>query len=168
MSSRTSPHGVVVDTETAGDAGAEVLDDQVGARAQFVKQFAAALGLQVDGNRPLAAVGHRERIALAVDLRPHPPGIVAGARLLDLDDVGAQLGQHHRAVGAGQETCQIEDSKAAEWSHESFPHCGNALRYAGSLRTVIDGHVKQSSGVDHSANLAAMAILGERKRSKSR
>ena len=127
------PHGVVVDAEASGDAGAEVLDHEVSAGAQFEEELAAALGLQVKGDRPLAAVGHRERIALAVDLRGHSARIVASARLLDLDDVRAELGENHRAVRARQESRQVEDPEAGEGLHESFPHCGIRVRYAGSL-----------------------------------
>ena len=106
------PHGVVIDAEASGDAGAEVLDDQIRAGGKLEEEFAAAIGLQVDGDRPLAAVGHRERIALAVDLRRHPPRVVAGAWLLDLDDIRAELSENHRAVRARQKSRQVEDTEA--------------------------------------------------------
>jgi hypothetical protein len=112
---------LVPDPQPRGHAGPEVLDDEVGALGELDEQLAPAVGLEVQRDAPLAAVRHRERVALTVDLRCHPAGVVTRARLLDLDDVGPELGQDHRAVRTGQEARQVEDAESVEGFHVCEP-----------------------------------------------
>ena len=44
-------------------------------------------------------------------------GVVAGARVFDLDDLGAQLAQQHSAHRAGEEAGQVEDAGLGEGEH---------------------------------------------------
>ena len=50
----------------------------------------------------------------------HLPGGVAGRRL-DLDDVGAEIGEHHRAERPGHHLRDVEDAEAFE-SRGGFGH----------------------------------------------
>ena len=50
---------------------------------------------------------------------PQPPGIVALARLLHLDDAGPHVGEHHRAVGAGEHAGQVENGQPVEGAGRS-------------------------------------------------
>src|SRR5699024_9650658 len=99
----------------------KVLDHKVGRLDQLQEQVAAALVLEVERDAAFTAVGHGERVALTVDLRAEPARVVAGDRLLDLDDGGAQLCENHRAVGARQEASQVEDAEAVQRKHSHLP-----------------------------------------------
>ncbi len=111
------PHRFVVDAELVDDSRPEVLDDQVGVARQPQEDLASLVGLQVEGDAALAAVGHGAGVALPADLGLEATRVVAGDGLLDLDDVRAELGQHHRGVGAGEEPGQVEDAEAVERQH---------------------------------------------------
>jgi hypothetical protein len=69
----------------------EVVDHHVGARDQ-AQEERAALGrpLQVDGDRALVAI---EEVEIRGGAGGHGPRLVAVARPLGLDDVGAEIGQ---------------------------------------------------------------------------
>ena len=77
---------------------------------------APAFGLlEVERDALLVAIRAEEVGALAADERRSPRAcLIAVAGPLDLDDAGAHVGQHHRAVGAGQYSRQIEDGEAAQ------------------------------------------------------
>ena len=89
---------VIADAQLVHDAGAVVLDDDVGLLDHLEEELFALLGLQVQGDALLAAVDVGIVHAVVVLLRAHGAGIVALARHLDLDDVGAVVGQHHFIV----------------------------------------------------------------------
>ena len=114
------PHGLVVDSETIHDARTEVLHDQVGVTGQAQEQLAAARALEIERDASLVAVRHRERVALAGDVRGQSTSVVASRKPLDLDDVGAQIREHHRAVGASEEAGQVENPKVVERTHKEF------------------------------------------------
>ena len=46
-----------------------------------------------------------------------PAGIVALSRVFDLDDLRAQVAQHHGADCAGQEAGEVEDAGGVEGFH---------------------------------------------------
>src|SRR5690349_7699116 len=88
--------------ETVHRARAEVFDENVGARDKRVEDRAAARMLEVERDAFFVAVDAEEIGALALDEGGTPAAcIVPLARLFDLDDAGAHVGQHHRAVRAG-------------------------------------------------------------------
>ena len=110
--------GLVVDPEAVHDARAEALEDDVGAPDELVEDFAGGLVLQVEGDGALAAA---EGVVGGGALRGLGVGGTAGAKLgvhaghgLDEGDVGAEVGEQHRAVGAGRETGEVEDGDAVE------------------------------------------------------
>ena len=88
-----------------------VLDQHVGARQQRLEHRAAVVGFEVEGDRLLAAVDRGEIGRLAVLERPDVAAVVARARHLDLDDARAEVAQHHRRVGAGEDARQVYDEQ---------------------------------------------------------
>src|ERR687895_2042466 len=117
------PYGLVADPEAVHHAGTEVLDDQVAVPRHPQKGGPATGVLEVHRHAALAAVGHRERVALAVDLGGESSRIVPGAGLFQLDDVGPQLGENHRAIGPGQEAGEIQNLEPLERKPVIRKHC---------------------------------------------
>ena len=106
---------VVVQAETGQPAGLEVLDEDVRPVGQLAGYRVVALVGQVQGDRPLVAVDPEEVRADVAAQGWHPlPGVVAG-RALDLDNVGAEVGQHHRRVRPGQHPGEVGDQEAGQW-----------------------------------------------------
>jgi hypothetical protein len=110
--------GLVAQAQAIHDAAAIILDHRVGAVAQPHHQLAALGALEVDGDRLLVAV-HRgevaaERPELVVGMvGADDPRVVAVERL-DLDDLGALVGQQHGAEWAGQHLGEIDDADSIE------------------------------------------------------
>src|SRR4030095_7985766 len=71
--------------------------------------------LDIESHAALAEVPRLEILAV-VGAPPVRPDLARGIarRRLDLDHLGAQLGQEHGAVGAGPELLQGEDADAGE------------------------------------------------------
>ncbi|MCY1546341.1 hypothetical protein D9M68_823330 [compost metagenome] len=71
--------------------------------------------LQVQGDGALVAVEHeigrRDPIDLGIAVLAR---IVAAVELLDLDDVGAQVGQHHAAGRAGHDLRKFDHAHAGQ------------------------------------------------------
>ena len=130
--------------EALEDAGAEVLDEHVGAVDELQQHLAVGLGLEVEGDGLLVAVGGEEVRRLAVVLgaderRPPPAGVVAAARGLDLDDAGAEVAHHHRGVRPGQGTGEVDDQDAVQRAGHG-PHPGRtsaAQTSSGPTTTTI-------------------------------
>ena len=94
----------------------EVLDEHVALRDEPIENGAPVRRLEVQGDAFLVAVDAEKIRALAADERRAPAArVVAAARLLDLDDAGAHVREHHRAVRARQDPGQIEHGHAVEW-----------------------------------------------------
>src|SRR6185436_8930408 len=49
--------------------------------------------------------------------RPPRARVVAFARLFDFDDSSAHIGEHHRAVGTGENSCEIEHRQTMQGCH---------------------------------------------------
>ena len=96
---------VVAEAEALHDAGPERLDDDVGGAEQPIEDVFAVGRLQVDGERTPAAVPHAVAVVRAER--------VAAGRL-DLDDVGALLGEQQHAERAGDSPREIEDADTVE------------------------------------------------------
>src|SRR3989454_4616306 len=110
------PHreGIVVRAQTSHDAGPELLHDDVRAACEFSEDFLPLDGLQVDRERTLPAVHHREGIRDLVDEWRHRSHVVAELRVLDLDDVRAEVAQELRAERPREEAREIQDRDALE------------------------------------------------------
>ena len=66
-------------------------------------------------------------VVLAEEVRADAArGVAAGGGVLDLDDLGAEVGQEQRAVGPGAELLHGQDAHAFQWLHEAgfrLIHC---------------------------------------------
>ena len=104
------PEVFVVDAKPAFHVGPEVLDHDVGLLDHLEQRRAARGILQVYCDAALVAVQILEVGTLA---RPaHPLAALFVRRHLDLDDIGAPIGQLPHAGGAGPHAGQIEHGKA--------------------------------------------------------
>ncbi len=99
-------------------ADLEVLDHHVAARGQLAGQLQARFALQVQRDRALVAVGAVEVRGIArADAQAPVAGVIAAGRVFDLDDVGAEVGQRHRAHRPRQHARQVQ-----------YPHAGQRQR----------------------------------------
>ena len=111
-------HVGVTETEPVHHAGAEVFDQHVRRFDQAPQHLRAARRLQVQRDALLVAVHHQERGRLVADLgRNHVAGVVAGRNFLDLDDLGAHVGEHQRAGRARHDMRQIDDLQSTQRAH---------------------------------------------------
>ena len=109
------PHLVVAHPEPLRPADLEVLDHGVRPRTELEREL-PALGLgEVEGAAALAPV-HRQVVGGLAAHERRAPGarLVAALGTLDLDHVRPEVGQDHRAVGAGQHPREIGDAHAGE------------------------------------------------------
>src|SRR5262249_45639102 len=112
---------LVADTQALGDTGAELLDHDVGALRQAQENLASRRALEIKPDRFLVAP---QRVVYA-EAAWTPFGLARGrglvgtptggrAGLLDLDNVGAEVAENHRAMRAGRKLGQIDDFDSAE------------------------------------------------------
>ncbi len=99
----------IAQSEPLHHAEAEVLGQHVGLRDHPEQRGFAGVALDVDADRPLAAIEHHERRRQSgVARAPVIARVVAVREFLDLVDVGAHVGQHQAARGAGHDLRQFE------------------------------------------------------------
>ncbi|MCY1225154.1 hypothetical protein D9M72_373440 [compost metagenome] len=101
------------------DAGAEVLDDDVGAFQQFAQDCPPVVVLQIQSDGFLVPVAGQKigrlRIVLRADEGRAPAArVVPGAGVLHLDDAGAEVGKHHACVRACQGAAQVHHEVARQ------------------------------------------------------
>jgi hypothetical protein len=108
---------LVVGAEALHHTGPEALDDDVGRRGQLAEDRLAVGRLHVERHRPLVAVGE------GVDRAAHP--LVAGGSLrigrLDLEDLGAHVGQHHRRHLGRRDARELENLDPVHDAHRATP-----------------------------------------------
>src|SRR6267142_2480706 len=139
---------LVVHAEARGDAGPVVLDEDVGGRHQLLQDGDALGALEVEYEAALVAVdGQEGRRDTGRGLEIHRAGRLAPGRL-DLDDVGAHVGEEHRAEGARHHLRLIEDAQALQ---RSWPIAH------GSQSTTACGLLEQG-GMDSSWGPGLFAI----------
>ena len=107
---------VPAQVEPVDRTGSEVLDDDIRLADEAMHEVTTSLGLEVDGEAALVPVDGEEVGADAVCRPRWAPGaqIVARARPLDLDDVGAEVAQDHRSEGARKDPRQVEDPDSVQ------------------------------------------------------
>ena len=105
---------VVVEPEAGQPAGPEVLDQRRRRGAASSRRERDVVGvLEVERDRALVAVDAEVVGRDAVAHRRHPgAGVVAG-RALDLDHLGAEVGEQHRGVGPGEDPGEVGDQQPA-------------------------------------------------------
>ena len=120
---------VVVEAVFLEVADLVVLDDHVADRCQAPDDFAALNACEIDRDRSFATVGSKVvgriggvgAVSVLQKRRPPAAGVVACARALDLDYVGAEVGQVLRAPGTGKHTGKIEDANSVEGAGHGIP-----------------------------------------------
>ena len=111
---------LVIEAEPREPAGPEVLDEHVGVLERPAQDRPAVVRAQVEAERALVAVDREEigRGPSAGGRIPHPRRSPAAGRItlgrLDLDDVGTEVGEDHRAVRAGEDGREVDDADPAE------------------------------------------------------
>src|SRR5207253_2433646 len=107
----------------------KILDDDVGLLGQFEENSLALLGLQVEGQAALVAMQVLEIEPVA----PRAGHVASGlARLLDLDHVGAPIGELPNRSRPGAGMTQIENGEAGKRqrsnAHNEFPPVSGGIR----------------------------------------
>src|SRR5262249_46729324 len=106
-----------VETVARHDTGAEILDEHVGALDEPPRDGTAVRMLEVEGETALVAMREQEEDAHAVleEIGPRPVALPqAAARRLDLDDVGAEVGEELHTRRSEQELCERDDGDARQ------------------------------------------------------
>ena len=119
---------VEADAELVEHAGPEALDQHVGRLGQLEQGLAAPLLLQVEADRALVAVqrevdrraGAERRVLLGAVVGRRPAHVVALAGVLDLDHVGAEVGEQQRAEAAGEQAGEVEDLDVLQRAAHAF------------------------------------------------
>ena len=120
---------LVVETPAEQGARAVADDEHVGHVEQLVEQLLSLVLAEVEGDAALVAADALPHQADAVLGRPPGPQGVAGAGLLDLDDLGPELaehGGHHRAGHQGGGVDHPEPGQRARLGQPRAPHSGRA------------------------------------------
>src|SRR5215207_3168604 len=131
---------LVADAQVVEHTRPEALDQGVGGLDQLEQRLSAALLLQVDPDRALVAVerqverraGPERGVLLGSVVRRRPADVVALAGVLDLDHVGAEIGEQQGAEPAGQKAGEIEDLDVGKGplAHDQSPGCSDISRVA--------------------------------------
>ena len=113
---------LVAQAEALHRALAEVLDCHVGGAQQSASDLQPFRVLEVHRDPALVAVHHQVGGGLALDdRRDRAAAVVAVRQLLQLDHVGAHVGEHQAAGRAGHDVRQLDHLEAGERSHVSAP-----------------------------------------------
>ena len=105
---------VPAEPELVHHAGPVVLDDDVALGGQVLGELQSRGCFEVDDDAFLAAVDRKEVVALAVAHRREAASFVADTRRLDLDYLGAQIGQRQARGGPRQHPGEIEHAHAGK------------------------------------------------------
>src|SRR5207249_6180638 len=102
--------------------GPEVLDDDVGPVGEPAEDRAALFAFEVDREASFVAIESREVPAFAGGVRLEKPREVAGRRMLDLDDIGAEVRELHPAVRTRHVVPDLDDTDARKgWGAYHVP-----------------------------------------------
>ena len=110
----TARHARRVDAQLGGRARSVVLDQDVALPGEVEEELATIRRREVDAQAALVAVDGHVRGALVLGLDLHRAPLRVAARRLDLEDVGTEVGQHHRAVRPGEQLAEVEDADPGE------------------------------------------------------
>ncbi len=114
---------VVAQAEGLDRAVGEVVDDDVRPAHQAQEERAGLRGpLEVDRDRALVAV---QEVEVGRGAGGHAARLIALARTLHLDDVGAQVGEQEPRRRSRDDVAQLEDANALERQRAGHvaPHC---------------------------------------------
>ena len=113
------PKARLAESHASEHTGTVVLDQYVGALDEPRQDGLAFLGVQVQRDRPLVPVELREVPRQALDEDALPTDGIPVPRRLDLDDLGAHVGEQHAAEGPGKDAGEVDDADARE-GHRMF------------------------------------------------
>ena len=111
---------LVLQAELGGQPGPHVGEDHVGAAQQLVQNLARVRMLELEGQRVLAPIADHVVPALAGGQRRDVAAGLAFGRL-DLDHVGAAVGEDLPGPGDGDEMAELEDGDAVERPRGAHP-----------------------------------------------
>ena len=158
-------HLLVAHAQPLGAAGRK-FSTTTWAPAHSSRPSSAAGGVgQVDRAATLAAIDRQVVGRLAARER-RPPGarLVAALRALDLDHVGAEVGQHHRAVGAREHAREVHDPHALRAAVSSRDRSSGVEILTGArlaAAALVDSGVELAFGLPGVHNLALWRALGD-------
>jgi hypothetical protein len=112
----------VVEAVAGEPARLEVLDQDVGAPGQLAGHLGVGLVAQVERDGALPAVDPEVVGGDTLALRWGPGARVVARGALDLDHVGAHVGQQHRGVRAGQDAGEVRDQEPGQRSRRGLGH----------------------------------------------
>ena len=141
---------LVAEALAVHDAGAEVLDEDVGVAHQAADELDAARLADVDADAALVAVEALE--VGAADVRRQAAGAVgvadrvAAAGLLDLDHVGAHVAEQGRAPRPGGLVRHVDDADAGERASGGCGHVDCATNPEAEGSTTGRGPARGSTG----------------------
>ena len=114
--------GFEANSETVGGARLEALDHDVRDRGHLLERREALGRLQIERHRALVPVPQHERRALAAHERRRAAHVVPALGVFDLDNVGAVVGEDHRAVRAGEVDGEVQHPEVLQGhGHGSAP-----------------------------------------------
>lgn len=133
------PHRHMPEAEAIDDAGGEVLHQHIGLVDHPPDRLLAEFGFEIEFHTALVAIHAHEVAALAIyEWRPPVTGVIPGTGTLDLDHIGTEIGEHHRAVRAGHHPGEIENANARKRAAGSRDICHAlsplALKRMGSMQ----------------------------------
>ena len=130
-------------------ADLEVLDQDIGLGDQLQRDLLALLLADIQRDRALVAVDADEVgafLGAGHERGREAARVVAGARPLDLDDIGAKVGQHLRAGRTRQHPGEVEYAQAFQRAggvgHSVSPDAGQ-IGPIGSM-TILNQPVKKN------------------------
>ena len=151
-------------------AGLEVLNEHVHVLDQVGQHLFALGGLGVDFEALLAAVDAQKVDALPFHIGAVGAGVVARTGHLAVDDLGAEVAQHHAAIGAREDLGHIQHLDAAQWfgCHSVIPPVSYnvynlprpaAVCRAGPMRKPAPPAVFETKSITCCNNSISCAIL---------
>ena len=118
---RVFPHVLLADPDAFGNTGTEVLDQDIAARDKAHQHLDAVRVLEIDGDGSLVAVvveiGRCETVFIG---RHAARGIPAAGGVLDLDDIGALIGEQHGGGRSRHHAGQINDAHPVQCTWHRF------------------------------------------------
>jgi hypothetical protein len=113
---------VVREPELRENTRAVVVDHDVGVAHEVLDHGTALFGREPHTDRALAAVESDEvQRLVAREVRAHRPRVVGMRRILHLEHVRAEVGEHEPGVRPRQEVAELEDPNAVERSAHAAP-----------------------------------------------
>ena len=149
------PERLPAKTQAIHDAGTVVLDHDVGGQDQPARRRLVRGVLEVEHDRALVAVERGEVLAEArADRRPLAQHVALGR--LDLDDLGAHVGQQQAAERSRRDLAEFDDLHACKRQHRLL-----LPQRRASWRRILPGHsrIGRSAVSNTASSTSAVATM---------